>query len=213
MPKGRVTIGYPNESFVGKGAVFADITKESLRIKMRVNRINELEEERLQKLTRLMNRDQKLQSILLQKVMDRAERNIEQMKGYREVVSTDYKVDNFRTMKHGFKKRLIESPRTARQISLETKIYNGGYQPGYFKQEIKRKIRQADPNVFHRVMKKVLKEQCQEESGQVLDRKMSDMTYYRTLKEKQKKGQFYFKPQVRSLFPVPKGYMHYCIEK
>lgn len=206
MPKGRLAIGYPNESFVGKGTVFANITKESLRVRMRINRVNELEEDRLQKLTKLMNRDQKVQAVLLQRVMERAERNIEHMRGYREVVNNDFKFDNFRTMKHGFRKRLVESPRTARQISLETKIYNGGYQPGYFKHEIKRKIRQTDPNVFHRVVKKVLKEQCQEESGEVLDRKMSDMTYYRTLKEKQQKGQFYFKPQVRHLVPLSKGF-------
>lgn len=206
MPKGRLAIGYPNESFVGKGTVFANITKESLRVRMRINRVNELEEERLQKLTKLMNRDQKVQAVLLQRVMERAERNIEHMRGYREVVNNDFKFDNFRTMKHGFRKRLVESPRTARQISLETKIYNGGYQPGYFKHEIKRKIRQTGPNVFHRVVKKVLKEQCQEESGEVLDRKMSDMTYYRTLKEKQQKGQFYFKPQVRHLVPLSKGF-------
>lgn len=206
MPKGRLAIGYPNESFVGKGTVFANITKESLRVRMRMNRVNELEEERLQKLTKLMNRDQKVQAVLLQRVMERAERNIEHMRGYREVINNDFKFDNFRTMEHGFRKRLVESPRTARQISLETKIYNGGYQPGYFKHEIKRKIRQADPNVFHRVVKKVLKEQSQKESGEVLDRKMSDMTYYRTLKEKQQKGQFYFKPQVRHLIPLSKEF-------
>lgn len=206
MPKGRLAIGYPNESFVGKGTVFANITKESLRVRMRMNRVNELEEERLQKLTKLMNRDQKVQAVLLQRVMERAERNIEHMRGYREVINNDFKFDNFRTMEHGFRKRLVESPRTARQISLETKIYNGGYQPGYFKHEIKRKIRQADPNVFHRVVKKVLKEQSQKESGEVLNRKMSDMTYYRTLKEKQQKGQFYFKPQVRHLVPLSKEF-------
>uniref|UniRef100_K1Q2U8 Uncharacterized protein n=1 Tax=Magallana gigas TaxID=29159 RepID=K1Q2U8_MAGGI len=206
MPKGRLAIGYPNESFVGKGTVFANITKESLRVRMRMNRVNELEEERLQKLTKLMNRDQKVQAVLLQRVMERAERNIEHMRGYREIINNDFKFDNFRTMEHGFRKRLVESPRTARQISLETKIYNGGYQPGYFKHEIKRKIRQADPNVFHRVLKKVLKEQSQKESGEVLDRKMSDMTYYRTLKEKQQMGQFYFKPQVRHLVPLSKEF-------
>lgn len=206
MPRGRLAIGYPNESFVGKGTVFANITKESLRVRMRMNRVNELEEERLQKLTKLMNRDQKVQAVLLQRVMERAERNIEHMRGYREVINNNFKFDNFRTMEHGFRKRLVESPRTARQISLETKIYNGGYQPGYFKHEIKRKIRQADPNVFHRVVKKVLKEQSQKESGEVLDRKMSDMTYYRTLKEKQQKGQFYFKPQVRHLVPLSKEF-------
>lgn len=206
MPRGRLAIGYPNESFVGKGTVFANITKESLRVRMRVNRVNELEEERLQKLTKLMNRDQKVQAVLLQRVMERAERNIEHMRGYREVINNDFKFDYFRTMEHGFRKRLVESPRTARQISLETKIYNGGYQPGYFKHEIKRKIRQADPNVFHRVVKKVLKELSQKESGEVLDRKMSDMTYYRTLKEKQQKGQFYFKPQVRHLVPLSKEF-------
>lgn len=206
MPRGRLAIGYPNESFVGKGTVFANITKESLRVRMRMNRVNELEEERLQKLTKLMNRDQKVQAVLLQRVMERAERNIEHMRGYREVINNDFKFDNFRTMEHGFRKRLVESPRTARQISLETKIYNGGYQPGYFKHEINRKIRQADPNVFHRVVKKVLKEQSQKESGEVLDRKMSDMTYYRTLKEKQQKGQFYFKPQVRHLVPLSKEF-------
>lgn len=206
MPRGRLAIGYPNESFVGKGTVFANITKESLRVRMRMNRVNELEEERLQKLTKLMNRDQKVQAVLLQRVMELAERNIEHMRGYREVINNDFKFDNFRTMEHGFRKRLVESPRTARQISLETKIYNGGYQPGYFKHEIKRKIRQADPNVFHRVVKKVLKEQSQKESGEVLDRKMSDMTYYRTLKEKQQKGQFYFKPQVRHLVPLSKEF-------
>lgn len=206
MPRGRLAIGYPNESFVGKGTVFANITKESLRVRMRMNRVNELEEERLQKLTKLMNRDQKVQAVLLQRVMERAERNIEHMRGYREVINNDFKFDNFRTMEHGFRKRLVESPRTARQISLETKIYNGGYQPGYFKHEIKRKIRQADPDVFHRVVKKVLKEQSQKESGEVLDRKMSDMTYYRTLKEKQQKGQFYFKPQVRHLVPLSKEF-------
>lgn len=206
MPRGRLAIGYPNESFVGKGTVFANITKESLRVRMRINRVNELEDERLQKLTKLMNRDQKVQAVLLQRVMERAERNIEHMRGYREVINNDFKFDNFRTMEHGFRKRLVESPRTARQISLETKIYNGGYQQGYFKHEIKRKIRQADPNVFHRVVKKVLKEQSQKESGEVLDRKMSDMTYYRTLKEKQQKGQFYFKPQVRHLVPLSKEF-------
>lgn len=206
MPRGRLAIGYPNESFVGKGTVFANITKESLRVGMRMNRVNELEEERLQKLTKLMNRDQRVQAVLLQRVMERAERNIEHMRGYREVINNDFKFDNFRTMEHGFRKRLVESPRAARQISLETKIYNGGYQPGYFKHEIKRKIRQADPNVFHRVVKKVLKEQSQKESGEVLDRKMSDMTYYRTLKEKQQKGQFYFKPQVRHLVPLSKEF-------
>lgn len=206
MPRGRLAIGYPNESFVGKGTVFANITKESLRVRMRMNRVNELEDERLQKLTKLMNRDQKVQAVLLQRVMERAERNIEHMRGYREVINNDFKFDNFRTMEHGFRKRLVESPRAARQISLETKIYNGGYQPGYFKHEIKRKIRQADPNVFHRVVKKVLKEQSQKESGEVLDRKMSDMTYYRTLKEKQQKGQFYFKPQVRHLVPLSKEF-------
>ncbi|XP_061196847.1 uncharacterized protein LOC133205121 [Saccostrea echinata] len=204
MPKGKIKIGYPNESFVGKGAMFADIAKESLRIRMHVNRVNELEQERLHKLTKLMNRDQRVHEFLRQRVMDRTERNIEQLRGYREVIGADYKFDNFQTMKHGFKKRRVESPRTARQISLETKIYNGGYQPGYFKHEIKRKIRQADPNVVHRVVTKILKEQCQEESGKVLDRKLSDMSYYRTLREQQQKGQFHFKPQVRHLIPVSK---------
>lgn len=105
MPKGRLAIGYPNESFVGKGTVFANITKESLRVRMRMNRVNELEEERLQKLTKLMNRDQKVQAVLLQRVMERAERNIEHMRGYREVINNDFKFDNFRTMEHGFRKR------------------------------------------------------------------------------------------------------------
>ena len=79
------------------------------------------------------------------------------------------------------------SPKTARRLKLETRIFHGGYDMNHFKPEIKRKIRSVDPKTIGMILNRVLIEKNSDQSGEVIDRNLSDSDYYTRLKEKHTK--------------------------
>ncbi|KAK3087080.1 hypothetical protein FSP39_001390 [Pinctada imbricata] len=187
---------YPSDGFVGRGHVFADIAKESLKTRLKTERANEIEMERLLRMNKSMEREQRMREAVLERMKARTEKHLGDLTGYRRVLNTEYKVSNFSTMKKGFRRKYVYSPRTARRLKLETRIYHGGYQMNYFQPEIQRKLRNVDPTTMNKLFKKVLKELNEEGSGEVIDRNLTDNDYYEKLKEKTEKAKICHLPKI-----------------
>ena len=96
---GRATVGSQNDRFVGKGHVFAEIIKESLKIRMRTERANEIELERLARVNKIIDKEQRLRDSVLDRVRKGTEKHLEDLSAYRKVLGKEYKVSNFASMK------------------------------------------------------------------------------------------------------------------
>ncbi|OWF53372.1 hypothetical protein KP79_PYT21611 [Mizuhopecten yessoensis] len=153
-----------------------DILEASMKFEARAKRLNEREAEKMERIQRSIVRNQRVSDNLRSRVMARTEASLKNISGFQKVLSKDYTVKKFKTMEKGFNQRYRlrpVSPRTARQLKLETRAYYSGLDRRWFQPEIERKMRQQDPTKVQKILQKVLKEDC-EGRNQLLDRYLSE---------------------------------------
>ncbi|XP_069115771.1 uncharacterized protein [Argopecten irradians] len=163
-----------------KGHSLGDLLEASMKFEARAKRLNEKEAEKMERIQRSIVRNQRVSDNLRSRVMARTEASLKNIAGFQQVLSKDYTVKKFKTMERGyspFKYRLRPvTPKTARQLKLETRAYYSGLDRKWFKPEIDRKMHQQDPKKVQRILQKVLKEECAD-SNQLLDRNLSDEAF------------------------------------
>jgi len=173
-----------NSSPIGKGTLHDSLMNISALTSQRAMKMNLLEMERLQRINRIYDKNKRRNDVIMSRVMERTEKSLKNMQAFRHVLNNDYCVDNFKTMSLGFKRNMVQTPRTARRFKLETRVYHSGYDMKAFQPEINRRLRQTDPTRVTRIFKNVLLEKFQEESNIVIDRKLSSSGFHRMLNDK-----------------------------
>ncbi|XP_033724667.1 uncharacterized protein LOC117314689 [Pecten maximus] len=165
-----------SRSLSSKGHSLGDLLEASMKFEARAKRLNEKEAEKMERIQRSIVRNQRVNDNLRSRVMARTEASLKNMTGFQQVLSKDYTVKKFKTMEKGFNFRYRirpVTPKTARQLKLETRAYYSGLDRKWFQPEIDRKMYQQDPKKVQRILQKVLKEECAEQN-QLLDRNLSD---------------------------------------
>lgn len=177
--------------FYDMKVTFSRIDDIAQKTRARANRVNLEEEARLQKLQRMIEKEERFKTNLLNRIYTKSEKTHKRLKGYERVLNEDYTARSFDTLQNrGFKRPWVQSPKSARRFAQEIRIYHGGYDRRNFEKEIERKIRQVDPSRVHKIFHKILTEKAQEKSSFVADRNLETSELYKTVKEK-------MNPQIR----------------
>jgi len=158
-----------------------DLLDESLKIHARAKRLNQLENEKLERINRIIKRNQKARENILSRVLSRTENSLNTLRGFKDVVNKDYAVNNFETLTEGFNSSIrgrVLSPRTARRLKLETRVYYSGFERRWFKPEIQRKMRQSNPLRAYDILKKVLLAKCENDNNNMIDRNLSISAFH-----------------------------------
>ena len=170
---------------------FSRLDDITAKTRARANRVNLEEEARLQKMQKIIEKDERYQSNVLNRIFTKSEKSHKQLRGYERVLNEDYKARSFNTLHNrGYKRPWVQSPKSARRFAQETRIYYGGYDRRNFEKEIERKIRQVDPTRVHKIFHKIMTEKCQEKSNFVVDRNLETEEFYSRFKQK-------MNPQIR----------------
>lgn len=166
-----------------KGNFRGDLLDISLRTQARAKRLNELENEKMKKFNNTLMRHERVNNNILNRLHKRVDEVQKSRRGFQEVLNSDYKFSKFHTMKRRYfweEERPI-SPKTARKIKLETRIYHSGFEKRWFQPEIESKVRKTDINRVHGLVRKVLLEQCVKDSHRVFDRQLSNAAFYKDI--------------------------------
>lgn len=166
---------------VGKGTVYNSLLDISNATRARAMKVNIIESERTKKLHKILEKNQRHTDFIQGRVKERTERALKELKAFQQVLNNDYKVSNFRTMEKGFRRELVQTPRTARRFKIETRVFYSGFDMKNFKPEIDRKLRQMDPTRTQRIMKKILLEEFKDRSDVLIDRNLSEKTFLEML--------------------------------
>ncbi|KAK3102114.1 hypothetical protein FSP39_008892 [Pinctada imbricata] len=169
---------------IGPGTVYNSLLDISNATRKRATQINHLEVDRMQKLNKIMERNQRYNEYIRNRVKEKTEKSLQELKAFQKVLNEEYKVDNFKTMELGFKREYVMTPRTARRFKLETRVYHSGFDRKAFRPEINRKIRQMDPTRTTRIMKKILLEKSKDQSDILIDRNLSVDGFYKMLEDR-----------------------------
>lgn len=162
---------------------FSRLDEISQRTRARANRVNMEEEARLQKMQRIIEKEERFKSNMLNRMSSKSERSHQRLKGYERVLQENYRANCFNTLKkQGYKRPWVQSPKSARQFAQEIRIYHGGYDKRNFEKEIERKIRQVDPTRVQRILNKVLTDKSKEKSNFIADRNLETEEFYEAFK-------------------------------
>lgn len=167
-----------------------DLLESSMRFESRAKRLNEMEEEKMQRVQRSMMRNQRVHDNIRSRVISRMETSLRNLSGFQKVLSKEYKANKFKSMEKEFSHRYMSrlrpvSPRTARQLKLETRAYYSGLNRRWFQPEIDRKMRQQDSSQVNKILQRVLKDDC-EEHNKLLNRSLSDAAFQQEIQNRLK---------------------------
>lgn len=166
---------------VGKGTVYNSLLDISNATRARAMKVNLIETEKTKKLQRILEKNQRHTDFIQGRMKERTERSLRELKAFQQVLNNDYRVSNFKTMDRGFRRELVQTPRTARRFKIETRVYYSGFDMKTFKPEIDRKLRQMDPSRTQRIMRKILLEEFKDRSDVLIDRNLSEKTFLQML--------------------------------
>lgn len=166
---------------VGKGTVYNALLDISNATRARAMKVNIIESERTKKLHKIIEKNKRHVDVLQGRARERTEKSLKELKAFQQVLNNEYKVSNFKTMDKGFRRELVQTPRTARRFKIETRVYYSGFEMKTFKPEIDRKLRQMDPSRTQRIMKKILLEEFKDRSNILIDRNLSEKTFLEML--------------------------------
>ena len=138
---------------------FSRLDDITAKTRARANRVNLEEEARLKKMQKIIEKDERYKSNVLNRIFTKSEKSHKQLRGYERVLNEDYKARSFNMLHNrGYKRPWVQSPKSARRFAQETRIYYGGYDRRNFEKEIERKIRQVDPTRVHKIFHKIMTE-------------------------------------------------------
>ena len=118
--------------------------------------MNKVEETRLEKLQRIIAKEQRFRNNVQSKVIERTNKTLKEKQALVQLLSHDYKFDNFVTMQRGFDPNQIDSKHVARRYVMESRVFNSGFNMTALRPEVHRRLRKLDPNHKYHVFKKKL---------------------------------------------------------
>ncbi|VDH93864.1 Hypothetical predicted protein [Mytilus galloprovincialis] len=171
--------------FYDMKVTFSRLDEITSKTRARANRVNMLEEARLNTMQKIIEKEERFKSNILDRMLTRSDRSHKRLKGYESVLNDQYRAKEFDTLKkRGYKRPWVQSPKAARHFAQEIRIYHGGYDRRNFEKEIERKIRQVDPTRVQKILRKVLTEQSQTKSNFIADRNLETTEFYEAFKQK-----------------------------
>ncbi|OWF44039.1 hypothetical protein KP79_PYT21151 [Mizuhopecten yessoensis] len=173
-----------NNSPIGKGTLHNALLNISASTRERAVKLNVVENDRLKRIISMCDKNKRRSDYVSSVVLQKAQRSLQELNAYKDVLNNDYSVSQFKTMDPRFTRQCAQTPRTVRRYNLETRIYHTGYGIQPFRPEINRRIHQTDPARITKIYKKVLLEKFKNESDLVIDRKLSTSSFFRMLEDK-----------------------------
>ncbi|CAG2227088.1 unnamed protein product [Mytilus edulis] len=152
--------------FYDMKVTFSRLDEITSKTRARANRVNMLEEARLHTMQKIIEKEERFKSNILDRMLTRSDRSHKRLKN------------------RGYKRPWVQSPKAARHFAQEIRIYHGGYDRRNFEKEIERKIRQVDPTRVQKILRKVLTEQSQTKSNFIADRNLETTEFYEAFKQK-----------------------------
>ena len=149
----------------------------------RADLLNKTENERMGKIQRLIDKENRFRNTLQDRVIERTKKSLKEKQALIQLLNKDYKVDNFITMKSNFDMNRIETKHDARHYIIETRIFNSGFNTKSMRPEINRQIRKLDPCRKYRVFKRRLLEDNRSRNIEI-NRAIPDSAFDKMLKDK-----------------------------
>lgn len=147
-----------NNMPVGPGTVYNAMLKISAATRERAKRANEGEKLRLGKVTRVMDRNQRVADNVQTKVLEKTHKQLKELQAFQVVLRDQYSIRNFRTLK-------TPPPcMSDRRRRLETMFYTSGFSQKSMQPEIRRQLRKTDPERMRRELKRHLLESSRQEA-------------------------------------------------
>nr|KAG5709333.1 hypothetical protein BaRGS_029182 [Batillaria attramentaria] len=131
--------------------------KISAATRERARKVNEGEQLRLGKVTRVMERHQRVADHAQTRVLERVQKQLQELQAFQVVLRDQYTVDKFRTLQ-------TPPPRMSdRRRKLETMFYHSGFSQKAMQPEIRRQLKKMDPERVRRRFKRHLLESSRQE--------------------------------------------------
>jgi hypothetical protein len=172
-----------NNCPIGKGTVYNTLLDISAHTRQRAIQANVCELERLGKIERFLEREQRIREVIRSRLVAKTQKSLRDMQAFEKVISNEYRVKNFATMRRGFDRSMIQTPRLERRVKIETRIYNSGFSMKALQPEIKRTQRKMDPERKRRFVKRKILEYCHDQSDVVINREVPSSAVYRTFRD------------------------------
>lgn len=178
---------------VGPGTVFNRVTEISAATRQRVKLVNKTEEQRLEKLQKLIEQEQKFNTTIQNKVIHRLSKTLKEKKAMLQLLQKEYRFDNFITMQDGFDPALIDSKEMARHYIIESRVFNSGFNMKAMKPEVHRQIKKLDPNHKYKAFKRRLLEGVKSTNVEI-NRAISNSAFRRMLHDREHWRDYNFPP-------------------
>lgn len=120
---------------------------------------------------------------LQNRVIQRTSKTLTEKRALLQLLTNDYRFDNFITMRQGFDANEIEDRETARHYIIESRVFNSGFNMKAMKPEVHRRIRKLDPNHKYKTFKKRLLADYKEKNVEI-NRTISKSAFYRMLHDR-----------------------------
>ncbi|KAK7111074.1 uncharacterized protein [Littorina saxatilis] len=161
-----------NNTPVGQGTVYNAMLKISAATRERAKNVNEGEQLRLGKVTRVMERHRRVADNTQNRQLEKMQKQLKDLQAFQTVLRDKYSIDNFRTLK------LPPQRMSDRRRKLETMFYSCGFSQKTMQPEIRRQLQRTDPARVQRKFKRHLLESCRQDVVRLVDRNsqlISDM--------------------------------------
>ncbi|KAK3581356.1 hypothetical protein CHS0354_016199 [Potamilus streckersoni] len=169
---------------IGPGSLFNKSLQVSDQTRKRAQHANNIEKRRLDKLMSTLQREQRFMDNIQARVIQQTSQSFTERHALQEVLSSDYRVDNFITMKKKLKPEDIHDRKTMRRFIIESRVFNSGFGMHALYPEVKRKIKQSDISWEVGRRKKLLLRKNQEVSKTVMNPTMSQSAFRRMLSDR-----------------------------
>ncbi|KAK3594994.1 hypothetical protein CHS0354_019924 [Potamilus streckersoni] len=170
----------------GPDSVHKQVANMCALNRQRALQINKVEVNRLEKLTKFIEKERKESEVIQSRIMERMTKSLQERKALHRVLVEDYRVDNFITMKKNFNPEDIdtEDRKSLRRFILESRVFNSGFGMKSLRPEVRRKLRQMDPVRKIRCFKKKLLEHNKAESNFLINPAIPDYAFYKMLSDR-----------------------------
>ncbi|KAL3861599.1 hypothetical protein ACJMK2_007625 [Sinanodonta woodiana] len=169
---------------IGPGSLFNKSLHVSDQTRKRAQHANNIENRRLDKIMSALKREQRVKDNIQARVIQQTSQSYTERHALQEVLSNDYRVDNFITMKKKLKPEDIHDRKTMRRFILESRVFNSGFGMHALYPEVKRKIKHSDINWEVGRRKKQLLRKNQEVSKTVINPTISQSAFRRMLTDR-----------------------------
>ncbi|XP_046564711.1 uncharacterized protein LOC124273486 [Haliotis rubra] len=145
---------------MGNGTVYSALLNISTATRERAVKANEAEIQRLQKITRFIDKGCRTAENTQSRVIDKMSKHLKELQAFKKVVQDDYKISKFQTLRNPDPDLV-----PPRRLTVETRYYHSGFDMKSLKPEINRTLKLMDPERRRKRFKRQILEASRRETS------------------------------------------------